>query len=198
MSYQELKQFLDFEKAIPVTDKWSAAPDVLKIVSEYCLENKPVTIVECSSGTSSIILSKCCQLNKSGRVYSLENGDEYVKKTVEWLDDFSLSENCDVITAPLKNYTLAGNDYQWYDLKNFTVEKIDLLLIDGPPGFIQKNSRYPALPLLEPFLSENCVIFLDDAARDDEREVVSLWLNMFPEFHHEYIDTERGCSILKR
>ncbi|MCK4676466.1 MAG: hypothetical protein KAT61_11135 [Gammaproteobacteria bacterium] len=38
MSYQELKNFLSFEKAIPVIDKFSAAPDVLKAISEYCLE----------------------------------------------------------------------------------------------------------------------------------------------------------------
>ncbi|MES9855801.1 MAG: hypothetical protein ABW166_04240 [Sedimenticola sp.] len=40
-----------------------------------------------------------------------------------------------------------------------------MLVIDGPSGFIQKHSRYPALPLLFDKLSNNGMVFLDDAAR---------------------------------
>ena len=73
-----------------------------------------------------------------------------------------------------------------------------MLVIDGPPGFIQKNARYPALPLLFDKLSEDCVIFLDDAARHDEKEIVDLWLNEHPELEHRFFDTERGCSIFTK
>lgn len=198
MPYQELKELLLFEQALPVTENWSAAPDVLRLVSEYCLENKPHTIVECSSGTSSLILSQCCRINQCGHVYSLENGADYVQQTQRQIDAFSLSSFCDVIHAPLKKYLLDGNDYQWYDLDDFSIGKIDLLVVDGPPGFIQKNSRYPALPLLAKSLSEKCAIFLDDAARDDEQLIVKQWLKLYPEFQFEYIDNERGCSILTR
>jgi hypothetical protein len=75
---------------------------------------------------------------------------------------------------------------------------IDLLIIDGPPGFIQKHSRYPALPLLNKQLAKDCVVFLDDAARDDEQEMVRRWLKTYPEFHADYIANERGCYVLKR
>ncbi|MDH5711928.1 MAG: class I SAM-dependent methyltransferase, partial [Gammaproteobacteria bacterium] len=74
---------------------------------------------------------------------------------------------------------------------------IDILVIDGPPGFLQKNSRYPSLPLLFDRLSESCSVFLDDAARDDERELVAQWLIEYPGLQHAYHDFERGCSVLK-
>ena len=73
-----------------------------------------------------------------------------------------------------------------------------MLVIDGPPGFLQKHSRYPALPMLNERLAEYCAVFLDDAAREDEQELVRRWLKENPGFQVEYIENERGCYILKR
>ncbi len=198
LSYQLLEKYLGFKKSLPVTENWSAAPDFLNMVSEYCLSNKPQTIVECSSGTSSLVLSRCCQLNGIGHVYSLENGEEFVRQTKQQLDDFFLSEFCDVIHSPLQDISLGDEIYQWYTFNKLPEAEIDLLVIDGPPGFLQKNSRYPALPVLSKQMAEHCTIFLDDAAREDEQELVTQWLQMYPDFQAEYIDNERGCFILKR
>ncbi len=198
LSYQSLEKKLGFDKALPVTEHWSAAPDFLKIISDFCLEEKPQVIVECSSGTSSLVLSRCCQLNQVGHVYSLENGEEYVAQTGQQLDDFLLSAYCDVIHAQLQDVRLNSECFKWYALNNLTEIEIDMLVIDGPPGFIQKHSRYPALPLLHELLAKHCVIFLDDAAREDEQELVRRWLKAYPEFQAEYVENERGCFILKR
>ncbi|MEW7981969.1 MAG: hypothetical protein G8D28_10950 [gamma proteobacterium symbiont of Phacoides pectinatus] len=71
-------------------------------------------------------------------------------------------------------------------------------MIDGPPGFIQRHSRYPAIPRLLGRLSEDAVVFMDDAARTEEREIVDMWLARCPGLWHEYRALERGCSILRR
>ncbi len=197
-SYLSLEKKLGFDKALPVTEHWSAAPDFLALISDYCLQNKPQVIVECSSGTSSLVLSQCCKLNNSGRVFSLENGEEYAVKTAQQLTDFSLTKYCEVIHAPLQDTPVADETFQWYALNALPQIKIDLLVIDGPPGFLQKHSRYPALPMLADRLAERCTVFLDDAARDDEQELVQCWLATYPDFQAEYIDNERGCFILKR
>ena len=197
-SYLSLEKKLGFDKNLPVTEHWSAAPDFLALISDYCLQNKPQVIVECSSGTSSLVLSQCCRLNRGGRVFSLENGEEYVAKTTAQLADFSLTEYCEVIHASLQDTPVADETFQWYALNTLPQIKIDLLVIDGPPGFLQKHSRYPALPLLADRLAEHCTVFLDDAARDDEQELVQRWLAAYPDFQAEYINNERGCFILKR
>ena len=198
LSYQSLEKSLGFDKALPVTEHWSAAPDFLKIISDYCLEKKPKIIVECSSGSSSLVLAQCCQLNQVGHVYSLENGEDFVTQIIQQLDDFLLSEYCDVIHAPLQNVQLNSENFQWYALDNLPAVAIDMLVIDGPPGFLQKHSRYPALPMLNEILGEHSAIFLDDAAREDEQELVRRWLKAYPEFQAEYIENDRGCFILKR
>ena len=198
LSYQSLEKSLGFDKALPVTEHWSAAPDFLNIISDYCLANKPRVIVECSSGISSLVLSQCCQLNQVGHVYSLENGEEFVTQTSQQLAEFGLSEYCDVIHAPLQDVQLNNTSFQWYSLNNLPELKIDMLVIDGPPGFLQKHSRYPALPMLNEILGKHSAVFLDDAAREDEQELVRRWLKAYPEFQAEYIENERGCFILQR
>jgi len=196
-SYQQLQIELGLKDDLPVTADWSAAADFLSQIKNHCLENKPNVIVECSSGLTSVILARCCQLNETGKVYSLENGKEYVDKSQLNLNKTGLDAFADIIYAPLQPVMINDNSYDWYSLSDLPDLKIDMLVIDGPPGFIQKHSRFPALPLLMDKLSNNACVFLDDAARDEEKELVAMWLEMYPYLDHEYIETDRGCSVLQ-
>lgn len=197
-AYLQLQKDLGLDKVLPITPDWSAAADFLELIKNHCLKVKPKTIVECSSGATTVVLGKCCQLNKQGKVFSLENAEEYALNTRNNLKDFALDSYADVIYAPLEAVEVNNESYQWYETKNLSKQKIELLVIDGPPGFIQKYSRLPALPKLFSQLTDQAVIFLDDAARDDEKAMVDLWLDMYPDLKHEFINTERGCSILTR
>ena len=196
-NYDLLRDKLKFSKDLPFTPDWSAAADFLTIIAEHCLKARPTTIIECSSGLSTLILARCCQLNQQGKVFSLENGAEYAQRTRQQLKAFELEEYATVLDAPLEDIKLNGKNYLWYRRELLPTETIDMLVIDGPPGFIQKNSRYPALPLLFNQLSNNSSIFLDDAAREDEKEIINLWKNEYRNIKHEYIETERGCSVLR-
>jgi hypothetical protein len=143
------------------------------------------------------MLARCCDLNGRGKVFSLEDGVEFATKTRHEIARFGLEKIATVIDAPLKELVVYGREYQWYAIDDFPDCKIDMLVIDGPSGFIQRHSRYPALPLLFDRLADGCVIFLDDAARQDEREIVEMWQAQFQDIEHEYAGTERGCSILR-
>ncbi len=195
-AYYHLQSKLDLLDEIPYTKDWSAAADFLELIVEHCLTHKPTTIFECSSGLTTLMLAKCCALNNKGHVYSLENGEEYAVKTRESISQYQIEQFSDVIYAPLESDHINGKEYQWYALNDVPDKTIDMLVIDGPPGFIQKHSRYPALPKLYERLADGCTIFLDDAARDDERQLVQMWLDEFPALSHEFVDNERGCSVL--
>ena len=198
--YCDLEELLHLDKGIPYTPEWSAAPDFMALIVEYALAKKPKTIFECSSGLTTLMLARCCQINSQGHVYSLENGPEYAAKTRSYFERYALNDFATVIDAPLEKIELNGNEFLWYSSgeipEKLPVQSVDMVVLDGPPGFIQKNSRYPALPLLFDSLADVCVLFLDDAAREDEREIVKLWQAEYPGLEHQYIDAERGCSIL--
>ncbi|MCW8956632.1 MAG: class I SAM-dependent methyltransferase [Gammaproteobacteria bacterium] len=193
-SYLSIQHHLKLGQELPYTENWSAAADFLELIINHCLHIKPASILECSSGLTSLVLARCCQLNNFGQVHSLENGKEYAEKTIQQLTSFGLEQYVNVVHAPLETNNINNQDYMWYSTKDLPHLPIDMLVIDGPPGFIQKHSRYPALPLLYNQLADHCVIFLDDAARDDEKALVEMWLKTYPNIEHEYIETERGCS----
>ncbi|MDH5573585.1 MAG: class I SAM-dependent methyltransferase [Gammaproteobacteria bacterium] len=195
-SYSSIRDLLHFNNDLPYTRDWSAAADFLKIIIDECLLSKPSSIMECSSGLTTLILARCCQINNKGHVYSLEHESEYQLKTIKQLDEFGLAEFATVIYAPLDTITVNSENYLWYDTGLIPDIMTDMVVIDGPPGHIQKNSRYPALPILAEKIVENSKIFLDDAARDDEKSIIELWKKDYPGITHEYQDTERGCSII--
>lgn len=197
-SYASLAGQLALDRGLAYTPLWSAGADFLQLVVDHCLAQGPQHILECSSGLSTLVLARCCQMTGQGRVVSLENGAQYADKTRAALSAYGLDDWAEVVDAPLCDTPLRdGSHFQWYQLDGLTSHKpFDLLVIDGPPGFLQPRSRYPALPLLFERLAPRCHIFLDDAARDDERLLVAQWLDGFPVTSHRYHETERGCTEL--
>lgn len=195
-SYQSLCDRLGLDQGIPYTDHWSAAADFLSLIVDHCLAARPGVVLECSSGLTTLMLARCCRMNGHGHVYSLENGEQYAQATRDALDRYGLGQQTTVIHAPLLATPLGDRTFQWYDTKGLHNKSIDMLVIDGPPGFIQPHSRYPAMPRLMDRMAPDCRIYLDDAAREDERELVARWLEEYPHIRHRYVETQRGCSVL--
>lgn len=194
--YAGLIEQLGLDRDIPLTPDWSAAADFVQLIADHCLQTGPKLVMECSSGLTSVVLARCCQINGRGRVVSLENGEPYAEATRASIARYGLTDCAEVIHAPLTPVTLEGVSFDWYATDSLPDQSIDMLVIDGPPGFIQKHSRYPALPLLYSRLADGCTIFLDDAARPDEQAIVARWQEAFPGLELEYHDNERGCAVL--
>ena len=77
-----------------------------------------------------------------------------------------------------------------------------LVLVDGPPGTIGPNARYPALPLLMQHLGQHRIdLLLDDYARDPEKQIADLWIGLLEERHLKYTKEEfefaRGALLLR-
>lgn len=194
--YLALQEQLNLKEGIPYTPDWSAGADFLQLIVDYCLRAGPSLILECGSGLTTLMLARCCKMNGHGRVVSLEDSAEYAANTQTYIDRYRLGRRASVIHAPLQKVMLNGVDYVWYTAQDIPEQPVDMLIVDGPSGFIQKNSRYPALPVLYSRLSYGCRIFLDDAARPDEQEILALWQTGYPDATQEYHETSRGCSIL--
>ena len=59
-------------------------------------------------------------------------------------------------------------------------------------------ARYPALPLLVDRFSPDCVVILDDAGREEEKETLNQWLAEFPDLQQQILSTEKGTAVLSR
>ena len=139
---------------------------------------RPRLIMELGSGSSTVLLAAAVRANGIGRVISVEHAPEHADRTAQVLAQAELSEWVQVVRAPLVEQRVDERKLQWYDvdaLLSTLTEKIDFLLVDGPPGKMQSLSRYPALPVLLPHLSPQALVFVDDGGREDEIKMVELW-----------------------
>ncbi len=194
---QGLYTELDLSTSLPPTRGWAASPDFLLELVRHARSAKPQTVLECSSGTSTLVLARCMQLNGAGKVFSLEHDHHYAEQTRQQLRRHGLQDWAQVLDAPLQSHTLAGESWPWYDLATLPSGlEIDLLVIDGPPQATRALARYPAGPLLFPHLNAGAHVFLDDAGRSDEQAIVARWRQEFPMLTHASRACEKGCAVL--
>ncbi len=136
-------------------------------------------IMELGSGISTIVLARLAR-QLGGRIVALEHSPGWAGWVRRQLDREGLSNLARVVEAPLRSHPLALDGAPWYDedaLAEVPPNGIELLLVDGPPGYGEgmARSRYPALPVLAERLAPGALVVLDDAGREGEREILDRW-----------------------
>ncbi len=189
--------FLKPSFPFPIMREWPASPDFMKRLINIIIEEKPETILDVGSGITSIIAGYCVQKYGMGKVISIDHERKYYNITKDNLEKHNLHQFVHLQLAPLKNYIIKGKEWQWYD-KSFMKkgQKFDLIIIDGPPGFIQPHSRYPVLQIIKHNLNKEFTILLDDGARKEESEIVELWKKDMPELKHTYFEEDEKGTFL--
>lgn len=192
-----LDKLLQLDLPLPAMREWAGSPDLLFWVAEAVARRKPMVVVECSSGVSTLVISRMLCKQGFGHLYSLEDNHFYAEKTRELLMRNGLSEWATVLDAPL---TTEQSETPWYSLRSMpdAVSNIDMLVVDGPVGANCEQARFPALPVLYQRLNSKSLIVLDDADRKDEKEIVKRWVKNYPEFKASHIPMEKGMAILER
>ena len=185
---------------LPLNASWALSPDLLEVLVSMLKVNRPRNIVECGSGLSSIICGYMTKRNGTGHVFSLEHHKLFYETTKNNIKQHGLEEYVTLIYAPLIRIMINGKEWLWYDLLEVEkdIDRINFLIIDGPPGNTQRNARYPAIPVLIDYFSEDISIIIDDSKRKEDRESIDRWLLEYPIFTSKLIDTEKGSCILTK
>lgn len=185
----QLTQLLDFKSPIPPTRSWAASPDLLLTITEIVRKYRPGLVVELGSGVSTLVAAKA----GARKVVSIDNSDEFGGKTISLLKDHKV-RGVDVRIAPLQPY---ANGFTWYDTSMIKdLKKIDLLIIDGPPGSKNPEARYPALAEFKDKLSSKAVIIIDDVQREGERKLAEDFAKGMPNHQLLILDHEKGTAVI--
>lgn len=190
-------------RPLPSMSGYSASPLLASALISEIETKKPKVILELGSGVSTLISAYCLSKNGSGIVFSLDHEREYADLTKSLIKEHGLEDFVDVIYSPLMLSAVNEEKWKWYSLEQFVgrigTQKIDIVVVDGPPHDTQSLARYPALPLLLPYLSDNAVIIMDDASRSDEKNILGRWLQEFSgQFVVKYIEGDRGTALMQR
>jgi hypothetical protein len=188
-AFTQLTNLLDFKAAIPATRSWAASPDLLLTISEIVRKNKPGLVVELGSGISTLVAAK----SGARKIVSIDNSDAWGAKTVVLLKEHKI-RGVDVRIAPLRPY---ANGSEWYDLDAIKdLKKIDLLIVDGPPGSKNPEARYPALKQFKDKLSAYAIVIIDDVKREGERKLAEDFAKALPNHELTILDHEKGTAII--
>jgi hypothetical protein len=198
---QSIYRYIDPRYPLPSMSRWTAFPDLAEHIIRECMQQKPRCVVELGSGISTLITAYALEKygSSDAKIISLDHSETYAKRTQELIKQHQLEHRAQVIYSPLQTTIVNEKSYSWYALDPLELDhKIDLLLVDGPPVKTNKMARYPAVPLLYTYFSEQCTVLLDDAARKSEQSSVQHWLDDYPDLRHTYIGNKKGLSIIKR
>jgi hypothetical protein len=151
---------------------WSAQHEYL----DACLREARVTtgpILECGSGLSTLLIGAVAQ-SRGTRVWSLEHDPKWAERIQKYLHKYRIF-SVTVALAPIRSY----GDFDWYSLPSLQTlpGKISMVICDGPPGGT-RGGRYGLVPVMLDKLRHDCVLLLDDGARQEEREIATRWGQM--------------------
>jgi predicted O-methyltransferase YrrM len=183
-----LQLFQDFQPRapMPLSGHWALnATGLLELM--FLLNTKhPKVVLELGSGTSTVWMAYAME-RIGGRIVSVDHDRAYANRTRWLLNAHGLDGVAEVREAPLSSVNVDGEEFQWYDMAAFEeVGDIDFLMVDGPPGGLGQDARYPALRILESRLSPVATVVLDDAYRADEQHIIARWLETVDGLEREH------------
>ena len=122
-------------------------------------------MVELGIGASSLVLARALERHGGGRLVGLDQNAGFVDATRIWLAEHGAE--ADLRHAPLEDSRPHGWPGAFYRLEGLP-ERIDLLVIDGPPWTLHPLTRGSAERLFDRVPVGGTVV-LDDGARPGER-----------------------------
>jgi predicted O-methyltransferase YrrM len=197
---QNLSAVLPAGEVLPATRGWAASPDLLVVLVDLVITERPSLVVECGSGASTLWLALAMRrFGIDGRIIALDHDPVFASKTRDLLARHDVRDLAEVRDAPLESFSLDGQSYSWYARRAWEdLTGIDLLFVDGPPATTGHQARYPALPLLIGSLSPAATAVLDDLVVPDMQKVLRLWLDVYPDFGSEILPLEKQAAVLRR
>jgi hypothetical protein len=160
---------------------FAAGTEALNFLDARVERLRPRAILEFGSGVSTLVLAaRMAALHgESGpRVFSIDESERYLDETRRMLDALGLAQHARLTRREVREQVICGRATACYDiddafLRSFLVTAPELVFIDGPSG--GGTVRLGTLPVVLRHLDPRCTFFLDDALREDEIEVASVW-----------------------
>ena len=184
---------------------WTISSQTRLLLYHMVETTQPRRIIECGSGTSTIIFADyAARHDQGGRpaplIWSIDHDGHWMEATRKSLEERGLAKYVRLVHAPIDERLVFGKSMQGYRLppsvraELAAAEAFDFCLIDGPPHTV---GRFASLPTVAGYLAPGAVVLLDDAFRPDEQAAWKLWREHYPKslVHSRLILTHRGMAM---
>ena len=172
-SIQILSPLITNWSYLPFTN-FAAGPLFYAHICNEIIINDRKNIVELGSGISTILIARLIHINKLKiNFFSIDHDSNWQLVIQKILKADGIDTNVKFLSSPIKQY----EQYSWYDHEKLNIDiTIDMLIVDGPPGYELPFARFGAVPFFKNKLStENYSIFLHDTDRNYEAQTIIEW-----------------------
>lgn len=150
---------------------------LLTIVNDIII-NKRKNLLEFGAGISTLIMARAIhQYELDAKLYSVEDNAPWIQVVEDMLSKEGLNKYVTIIHAPLRKNTEISHCFS-YSKENIEKAlegiKFDFMLIDGPAAYLKENenSRIASYDIAKNFLNENFSLFIDNADRVGEKQLI--------------------------
>jgi len=194
-----LRPLLDGRPYLPWTDGALRPAALVAILNEIVFAGR-LTVVELGSGVSTVVVGRLLA-ERGGTLTSVEHDPDWASIVRSQIAHEGLGDIVELVSEPLEPHPDSWAGAPWYSGNAIASlpSAIDLLLVDGPPGYGEgmSHSRYPALSTIADRLAPGALVILDDADRDPEREIIERWQERQPEWSFG-VDAGLGLALGSR
>jgi hypothetical protein len=220
-AFVSIQSYLQPVCLMPSMHGWPISPELAQHLIRMIENNSYNLIIEFGSGVSTLIIAEALRRSSGWRESAVpvpqvafEHLDLYHQKTMAMLKHAQAENAARVVLSPLVDeiFKCRRNlSYRYYECQALLNEvaascgesaKKILVFVDGPPGATGKHARYPALPLVLPCFPAAAIdVLLDDYQRDDEQEIVAMWIEdldaLGRQFQLKKLKLERGACVVE-
>lgn len=169
-AWHVLRPLLDGRPYLPFSSGAMRAGGLVHVLNTI-VHRAPGEVVECGSGTSTVVLARLLAQRGVGHLTAVEHDAHWADVVRGQLAVEGLDTVTDVVLAPLED--------GWYAPDGIALlpALIDLLIVDGPPADRPELAlaRHPAIERLAARLASDAVVILDDIGRPGEQAVLERW-----------------------
>lgn len=176
-----LKSLTEGRPYLPFTGS-AIRPFCMAHIINNIILNHRQNILEFGSGISTILIARLISRQRADcRVISIDHDLEWIRRLQWLLKEEELEDYVHLVHAPLKSCKHSAEGSPWYDTavldRELSDRVFDLVVIDGPPAWEegQEMARYPAMVYIFDRLNESFTIYLDDANRQGEQQILARW-----------------------
>ena len=180
-----INQHFPIDHYFPLTS-FSINPTTVLHVINDTLINKRKKIVELGSGFSTLVIASFLRkADAEIQFISIEHDGHWLEQVQKMLNRNDLTNYVKLVHVPLRERQIDNKLKIWYDTEIIdsvfasTIDKIDLLLVDGPPAYLDLKIRESALPAFIKHMAGSFSVFLDDTNRNSESMIASVWAAKF-------------------
>jgi hypothetical protein len=138
---------------------------------------------------------------RGGTLASVEHDRSWAAWVGAQVEREGLGDVVEVIVSPLEPREPSWAGAPWYSEEHMArlPQEIDLLFVDGPPGYGEgmSHSRYPAMQALAGRVGPQGLVMLDDAGREPEQEIIERWRTEHPGWSFG-VDSATGLALGRR